>query len=201
MVKFMNIKKILIATILFSVIIEIAFSQNTIKTPTPPTPPSAPKKPVVSGATEKNEASSFPRFPTPSNFTNGDNQTNEAVREVEKYNLTVSGAFPDGNTKNSTAKTIKNAEYTLYSNKTSVIKLSYNNGSEYIYHLRNPGVKIEIMTGVFRETYDTVVQVGKEFLLEKYSSELSYDNNSILSLVLIENNRVVSMFNFSKKMN
>jgi hypothetical protein len=195
-------KKTIIIIILSFIIIGIVFPQDTNqpKTPAPPAPTTAPTNPVVPGAPGNNEFSLFPRFPSLPNFPNTNNQTNGTVSEVERYNLTVSGAFPNGNTGNNVANTINNAEYILYSNRTIAIKLSFNNGSEYIYHLRNPRSKIEIKTGVFRETFETIVQVGKEFLLEQYLSELSYDNNTITSLVLIGNNRVIVILNISRKM-
>jgi hypothetical protein len=191
-------KKIIIIFILFFIIIGIVFPQNTNrpKPPTPPTPPVAPTTPVVPSASGNNEFPLFPSFPS---LPNINNQINGTVSEVERYNLTVSGAFPNGNTGNNVANTINNAEYILYSNRTIVIKLSFNNGSEYIYHLRNPRSKIETRTGVFRETFDTIVQVGKEFLLEQYLSELSYDNNTITSLVLIGNNRIIVILNISRR--
>jgi hypothetical protein len=194
-------KKIIVAVIFSFIIIGNIFPQdnNQLKTPVPPKPPAAPAKPVVSGAPENNEFPLFPRFPSPPSFPNRDDQGNGTVTEVERYNLTVSEAFPNGDTKNNVANTIKNAEYILYSNRTVVIKLSFNNGSEYIYRLSNPRSKIEIKTGVFRETFETLVQVGKEFLLEQYLSELSYSANTITSLVLIGNNRVIVIINLSKK--
>jgi hypothetical protein len=191
-------KKIILTIIFSSIIIGVVFPQNTdkIKPPAPPQPPAEPIKPVVPGV---QETPSFPRFPDPPVFPNRNNQINGTVSEVERYNLTVSGAFPNGNTGNNVANTIKNAEYILYSNRTIAIKILFNNGSEYIYHLRNPRSKIEIRTGVFRETFETIVQVDKEFLLEQYTSELSYDNNTITSLHLIGNNKIIVILNFSKK--
>jgi len=197
--------KIIITIILFSIIMGTVFPQNTDNAkPVPPGPPAAPPpkppvepiKPVVPGA---QGTPSFPGFPNPPVLTNRNNQTNSPVSEVEKYNLTVSGAFPNGNTGNNVASTIKNAEYILYSNRTIAIKLLFNSGSEYIYHLRNPRSKIEIRTGVFRETFETIVQIGRNFLLEQYISELSYDNNSIISLHLIGNNKVIVILNLSKR--
>jgi len=52
---------------------------------------------------------------------------------------------------------------------------------------------------VFRETFETTVQAGKEFLLEQYFSEITYDSNTITSLVLIGNNQVIVLLNLSKK--
>jgi len=197
-------KKIIIAIILSSIIIGIAFPQDADKKSVPPAPPAAPApkppaepaKPVVQGAREN---PSFPGFPNPPVFPNRNNQADGSDSEVERYNLTVSGAFPNGNTGNNAAKTIKNAEYILYSNRSIAIKILFNNGSEYIYHLRNPRLKIEIRTGVFRETFETVVQAEKTFLLEQYVSELSYNNNTILSLHLFGNNKTIVILNFTKK--
>jgi len=192
-------KKIIISVVFSSVIVGFAFPQDTnrSKPPAPPRPPAAPTNPVVPGAPEN--TSLFPSFPNPPDFPNRGNPTNDTVSEVERYNLTVSGAFPNGNTGNNVADTIKSAEYLLYSNGTIAIKLSFTNGSEYIYHLRNPRSKIEIRTGVFRETFETTVQAGKDFLLEQYASELTYDSKTITSFVLIGNNRVIVILNLSKK--
>ena len=194
-------KKIILAIFLSSIIIGIVFPQDTNqpKPPAPPRSPTTPTTPVVPGTQKNNDCPSFLRFPSPPALPNRDNQTNGPVSEVERYNLTVSGAFPNGNTGNNVANTINNAEYVLYSNRAITIKLLFNNGSEYIYYLRNPGSKIEIRTGVFRETFETVVQAGRELLLEQYFSELSYNDNSITSLVLIGNNRVIVILNLSKK--
>jgi hypothetical protein len=190
--------KIIFSIILFSFIIVNVFPQDKDKNkpPVPPKSPVEPTKPVVSGAQEKPV---FPQLPSLPAIPNNNNQTDGKVTVVERYNLTVSGAFPNGNTANNAASTIKNAEYILFSNKTIDIKLIFTNNLEYIYHLRNPRSKIEIRTGVFRETYETVVQAGKEFLLEQYLSELSYDNNTVISLTLIGNNKIVVILNFTKK--
>jgi hypothetical protein len=192
-------KQVIITVIFFSLIIGFVFPQDTgqSRQPVPPKPPAAPANPVVPGAS--NNTPLFPRFPVPPDFPNRDSSSNDIVSEVERYNLTVSGAFPNGNTGNNVANTIRNAEYILYSNRTIAIKLLFNNGSEYIYHLRNPRSKIEIRTGVFRETFETTVQAGKEFLLEQYTGELSYDSKTITSLVLIGNNRVIVILNLSKQ--
>jgi hypothetical protein len=190
--------KIISSIILSSFIIGYVFSQDKDKNkpPAPPKPPVEPTKPIVPGAQEKPV---FPRLPSLPAIPNINEQTDGKVTVVERYNLTVSGAFPNGNTANNAANTIKNAEYILFSNRTIDIKLIFTNNLEYIYHLRNPRAKIEIRTGVFRENYETVVQAGKEFLLEQYISELSYDNNTVISLTLIGNNKIVVILNFTKK--
>ena len=191
-------KRIVFAFILSSVIIGMVFPQDTDKNklPSPPKQPAEPIKPAVPGT---HEIPTFPRFPAPPVFPNRNNQTDGTVSVVERYNLTVTGAFPNGNTGTNMANTIKNAEYILYSNRTIAIKLTFNNGSEYIYHLRNPISKIETSAGVFRETFETVVQADKELLLEKYVSELSYNNNTIISLILIGNNKTILLMNLTKK--
>ena len=173
------------------------FAQE-IRQPEAPRLPTAPIQQTVPSATENIGYPNFPSFPTIPSFPSN-NQTNEPVQEIERYDLNISGAFPNGNTRNNVANTIDNAQYVLYSNRTVVLKLFFRNGSEYIYHLRNPRAIIEISTGVFRETYDTIVQVGREFLLEQYSGELCYDNNTIISFSLIGSNRVIVLLNFLRK--
>jgi hypothetical protein len=190
--------KIIFLIILSTVIIGFVFPQDKDKNkqPAPPKPVVEPTKPVVPGA---QTPSLFPSLPSLPAIPNKNDQTDGKVTVVERYNLTVSGAFPNGNTVNNVASTIKNAEYILFSNRTIDIKLIFTNNLEYIYHLRNPRAKIEIRTGVFRENYETVVQAGKEFLLEQYISELSYDNNTVISLTLIGNNKIIVILNFTKK--
>ena len=187
-------KKTIIVIIIF-LITGLVFTQDIVR-PTPPTPPVEPKKPVVPGTPEKIE---FPTFPTFPSFPNRNNQNNGSVYEVEKYDLNISGAYPNGNTRNNVRNTINNAQYILYSNRTILLKLFFSDGSEYIYHLRNPRTKIETSTGVFKETFDTLVQVGKEFLLEQYFGELYYNNDTVISFNLIGNNKVIVQLVFSKK--
>ena len=166
---------------------------DDIEQPVVPSLPTEPTRPVVPGAPERIE---FPAFP---NFPDRDTQPSGPVYEVEKYNLNISGAYPNGNTRNNVANTINSAQYILYSNRTVQIKLSFTNGTDYIYHLRNPRTKLETSTGVFRETFDTVVQVGREFLLEQYSGELYSNNETVTSFNLIGSNRVIVQLIFSKK--
>ncbi|MDR2964890.1 MAG: hypothetical protein LBU88_03855 [Treponema sp.] len=161
-----------------------------------PALPTEPTRPVVQGTPERNEFPGAPIFP---GFPNRENQHNGTVYEVENYELAISGAYPNGNTRNNTSNTINHAQYILYSNRTAQIKLRFTNGSEYIYHLRNPRAKIETSTGIFRETFDVATQVGREFLLEQYTCELNYNNNTITSFNLINNNRVIVQLTFSKK--
>ena len=196
--------KNIICIVLSCLILGTGFAQDTSQ-PRFPTPPRQPTDPVVSGALDDDDFSLFPSFtrppslPRPPTFPNRDNQPNRNVREIERYNLTILGAFPNGDTRNNVANTINNAEFILYSNRTKAIRLSFNNGLEYIYHLSNPRSRVEIRAGVFREIFDTTVQVGREFLLEQYLSELTYDDNSIISLSLIGNNRILVILHFSRK--
>jgi len=176
----------------------LCFSQDR-KQPTSPKPPEAPDKPAVPGAPEN--AASYPRLPPPPSFPNTSNQDNGPAREIEKYELIVSEAFPQGNTRQNVANTIKNAQYILYSNNTIQIKLDFNNGLRYIYHLRNNRLKIEVRPGIFRETYDAIIQSGNEFLLEQYSGELYRNENNITSLTVIRNNKVDVVLNFNRKDN
>ena len=164
--------------------------------PVSPKPPVMPEKPVVPGASQKFE---FPKIPSRPSFSDSDDQDGRQVREIEKYNLNVTGAFHGGDTRYNIANTIVNAQYILYSNKTIAIKFNFNNGSEYIYHLRNPRSKIEVSNGNFRETYEATVQVDREFLMNQYTGELCYNENSVTSLNLIRENKTAVLIVFVKK--
>jgi hypothetical protein len=167
--------------------------------PTPPKLPAEPAKPVVPGAAEIPIYPQYPRFPGQPGTPSRNNQTDVPVSEVERYTVSVLEAFPDGNTENNIAITIKDAEYARYSNGTMSIKLLFKNGSEYMYYLRNPKLKAETRKDVFRETFETIVQIDKTVLLERYVSELTYTNKSIVSLSLMGNNKIVVLLNFSKR--
>jgi hypothetical protein len=189
-------KKTVTVMILF-LLAGFGFAQETRQPTIPaiPNAPAAPAQPVVPGASGNTGYPVFPSFPS---FPGNSNQANEPVREIGRYNLNVSGAFPNGAAGNNAANTINNAQYTAYSNRTAMLKLFFKNNSEYIYHLRNPRSRIEISAGVFRETYDVIVQAGREFLMEQYTGELSYNDNAIISFCLIGNNRVIVLLNFSR---
>jgi hypothetical protein len=189
-----RMKKI-IMVICFVFIAELIFADD-IKQPTGPKAPVGPARPVVSGNSENTGFPKLPPFPAPPDVGN---QSNEQVREIEKYNLVVSQVLPNGDTRNNVANTINNAQYILYSDRTMTLKLFFKNGSEYIYYLKNPRSKIEISAGVFRETFDVLVQVDRKFLLEQYIGELSYNDNTVTSLSLIGNNKVITVLRFSKK--
>ena len=184
-------KFIIIVILFLAAVLGFTDDARQPATPTPPAPPTQPVAP--SGAGESSTYLNFPVIPDRSSQSGG------SVREVERYDLNITGAYPNGNTGNNVANTIRNAQYILYSNRTMVIKLFFTNGSEYNYHLRNPRSRIETSAGVFRETFDTIVQAGREFLLEQYLSELTYSSSTIISLNLIGNGRVIVLLNFSRK--
>ena len=169
--------------------------------PIPPTPPTPPSQPVAPGAAGNTSNSFFPSFPSPPSLPNlpANNQTNEPVREIERYNLIISEAFPNGDRRNNVASTIRNAQYVLYSDRSMELRLSFTDGQEYVYYLKNPRSKIETSAGVFRETFNVTVQAGRQILLNQYTGELYYNNNTITSFSLIEGGRVIVLLNVTKK--
>ncbi|MDR2941751.1 MAG: hypothetical protein LBV17_04070 [Treponema sp.] len=192
-------KRITYGFIFLLTVNNLCFAQDK-KQPTPPTPPTEPNKPTVPGTPENTTSYPvFPSLPQRPSFSNTNNQNNGPVREIEKYELIVSEAFPQGNTRQNAANTIKKAQYIYYSNNTIQIKLDFTNGLQYVYHLRNSRSKVEMQHGIFRETYETIIQAGKEFLLEQYLSELYRNEHNITSLTVIGNNKVVVVLNFNKK--
>jgi hypothetical protein len=190
-------KKIIIVIILSS-LNYLCFADD-IKGPTPPKPPTEPVKPTVSGAAENPHYPRFPSLPSSPVIPNGNNQNNDSVREIDRYELSISEAFPNGDTRKNVAAKINDAYYTLYSNGNILLKLKFKDSLEYSYHLRNPSTKIEISSGIFRQIYDIVIQVDKGFLLDKYSGELYNSEKSITSLNIFGNNKIVVMLNFTKK--
>ena len=165
-----------------------------------PTEPIAPVEPTVPG---KTDAFMFPRVPVMPSVPlppGGTAQNKEPIREIERYGLTVSEAYPNGNTRRNVADTISGAQYVLYSNDAVTLILNFKNGPQYLYHLSSPRSKMEVSPGVFRTTYSTVVQVGKEFLLERYTSELFSDANSVTSVNISGNNRTVVILRFAGKL-
>ena len=189
--------KLFLIIILFLVYVH-GFADDA-RQPAAPTPPAPPTQPVVPGAGDNSISPGLPQLPSFPVTPERNNQSGGSVREVERYELNITGAYPNGNTGNNVSSTIRSAEYILYSNRTMVIKLSFTNGSQYFYHLRNPRSRIETSAGVFRETFDTTVQVGREFLLEQYLSELTYNNSSVLSMSLMGSNRVIVFMTFTRK--
>ena len=189
--------------IIFALLLTGLCATDEIKQPTEPKPPS---EPIVPGNTGSNIFPSIPAAPAlPSfpGFPQADPNTlskkDEPVREIEKYDLTINEAYPNGDTRRNVANTIGNSQYILYSNDTIILILNFRDGIQYRYHLSSPRSKTEISPGVYRVTYNTVVQAGKEFLLEQYTSELYSNENAITSIVISGNNKTVVLLKFSKK--
>jgi hypothetical protein len=111
----------------------------------------------------------------------------------------VSDAFPDGNIHNNVAITIVSAKYILYSNNNIVIILHFKNGINYSYYLSNGRQKIEMETGNFRKTYDILVRVDKNFLLDKYYGELYYTDKSITQINIYGDNKMIVEIKCYKK--
>lgn len=191
--------KFIIAIVIFF-IAGSGFADETNQ-PTPPTPPTPPSQPAAPGAAGNTNNSFFPSFPDLPSFPNfpANNQTNESVQEIERYDLIISQAFPSGNTRNNVASTIRNAQYVLYSDRSMQLRLSFIDGQEYVYYLKNPRSKIETSAGVFRETFDVIVQAGRQILLNQYTSELYYNDNTITSFSLIEGGRIIVLLNVTRK--
>jgi hypothetical protein len=194
--------KEVICSFVFIILLNNICLADAIKQPTPPKPPTEPINPNVPGSPEASTFQKFPRLPVFPSFPvlpNENTQNNERVREIEKYELIITEAFPGGDTQKNVANTINYSEYILYSNNTISLKLNFNNNLQYIYHLKNKRSKMEISPGVYREIYDTVIQVEKEFLLEQYASELFYNEISVVSLNIFGNNKIIVTMNFIKK--
>ena len=175
---------------LFAIYICIA---DEIKQPTEPTPPI---EPVVPGKTETSNFPRIPGIPFVPIPPYGAEQNRNNVREIERYGLIVSEAFPNGDTRRNVADTISDAQCVLYSNGAVTLILNFKNAPQYLYHLSSPISKMEITPGVFKATYNTVVQVGKEFLLERYTSELYNDVNSVTSVNISGKNGTVVVLRF-----
>jgi hypothetical protein len=172
---------------------------DDVKQPTLPKPPTEPVKPVVPGAIESTGYPKFPLLPSLPIIPNSSNQTNESTREIDRYELNISEAFPNGDTRRNVANAIDNAHYILYSNGNILLKLNFKNGLEYFYHFRNQKMKMEISSGVFKQTYDVIVQAGKEFLLEQYTGELYNNEESITAASIFGDNKVIVVLKFIKK--
>ncbi|MDR1971656.1 MAG: hypothetical protein LBQ46_07020 [Treponema sp.] len=173
----------------------IAFSDD-ITQPAQPKAPEPPARPVVPGAAE---SGGYPRFPPlPPLPSNNDNRPNEVI-EIANYELLVSAAFPQGDTRRNVSNTIEKAQYILYSNNNITLKLSFVNNLQYIYYLENPRSKTELGPGIYRELYDTLVQAGRELLLDRYISEVYKNGEAISSITIIGNNKVIITMNVARK--
>ncbi|MDR2020154.1 MAG: hypothetical protein LBQ14_05235 [Treponema sp.] len=110
-------RKIVLVFMAFSFFTDTIILPDEIDQPTPPKPPVLPVIPIVPGAPEKIEYQKIPTAPSFSLIQN--NQDNREVIEIENYELTVSKAFPGGDTRRNVSGTIKRMQYTLYSIKIS----------------------------------------------------------------------------------
>ena len=144
---------------------------------------------------------SFPQLPSfplpPGSNTAAPADASGPVREIERLDLTVTEAFPNGDTRRNTANTISGARYILYSNASIALELDFIDSLRYVYHLNNPGSRVEIGPGIYRVTYDTTIQAGSEFLLGQYTSELFSNANHVISVNIIGNNAIIVILNFS----
>lgn len=186
--------KVLFAAVFFPVAC-LMFAQDVTK----PVPPVNPETPVVPGVTGGAGVPGRPAVPAFPGMPNRNNQSGSSIYEVEKYLLNVTEAYSNGNTRNNVANTVSGAQYTLYSNKTIILKFSFTGGADYFYHLRNPRSKIETSENTYRELYDVIIQTGGSFSLVQYTGELYFDNNSITAFNLINNNRITVHLVFSKE--
>ena len=157
-------KKILLFAVLALFVNKLCISDEIRQ----PREPRAPLEPRVPENTDAADFPGLPAFPPlPPVFNRPDQNTGSAgVRELERRVLRVSEAFPNGDTRRNLANTIHNAQYVLYSDESISLELNFTSGAQYMYHLSNPRGKTEVNPGVFRITYDTIVQAGREFLLE-----------------------------------
>jgi hypothetical protein len=187
-----NMNKHLCLIIGFLIINGMAFSDG-IKGPTPPIPPTPPIKPVVPGASNN---TSYPKFPTLPSIQN--NNQEKEVTELKNYELIINRALLEGDSKRNVSNTIKKIQYILYSNRNITLKIDFTTNLQYIYYLKNQGSKIEISPGINREVYDTVIQAGKEFLLDQYISEINISGDEILSITIIDKNKVIVIMDFKK---
>ena len=187
---------------IFLIRLNVICPAGETKQPSPPEPPAAPAKPVVPGAAENAPAyPSFPGLPPLPAFPHNNSQRDRPVKVIEKYELLISEALPGGDPLKNAAHTISYSEYILYSNDTISISIDFRNNSRYIYRLRNGRSKMEIRPGVYRTMYDTVIQAGESLLLEQYTSELYYNDDSIISISVFEKNKIVVTINVARKSN
>ena len=140
----------------------------------------------------------LPAFPLPPGSSTSSRAYDPGpVREIEKQELIVTEAFPNGDSRRNTADTIGGARYILYSDATIAIELDFTGSLRYIYHLSNARQRIETGPGIFRVTYDTSIQAGREILLGQYTSELFSNADHIISANIFSNNAIIVILNFS----
>jgi hypothetical protein len=122
-----------------------------------------------------------------------------SVYETASYDLSVKTAYLAGNTKNPITGTINFAKCTYYSDNSIKLQVFYKSGETYTYYLKNAGAKIDYGGGVFRVTYDTLIQIEKKMLLDKYTSEVYTGTAGLKSINVIGNNALVIYMEFTKK--
>ena len=178
-----------------------------------PVMPVNPVEPIVPGDSSNMNVPRMPLAPPlPTNFTEfpqvpvfpvlpgsaSPSQGSEPVRELERTLLNVTGAFPNGDLRTNTANTITEALYILYSNSDITLEFSFTESPRYIYYLSNPRARTEIGPGVFRMNYDTSIQIGNQFIMGQFLSELYSNAEGITSVNIIGNNAVIVILNFSR---
>ena len=146
------------------------------------------------------EIPQIPIFPAlPGSTEINPNQTREPVRELERLSMEVTGAFPNGDLRRNTASTITNAVYILYSNGEITLEFDFIEGPRYIYHLSNPRARTEIGPGMFRMSYDTSIQIGNQFVMGQFISELFSNADGINSVNIMGNNTTIVILNLTRK--
>jgi hypothetical protein len=183
--------------IIFSIFINVTISSDEIKQPIQPQNPVPPTQPIVPGASNNTGYPKFPPLPSFPSIQN--NNQNKDIVEIENYELIISSAFPNGDTSRNVSSTIKKAQYIFYSNNDITLKLDFINDLQYVYYLKNSKGKMETSPGIYREIYDTLVQVGKNLLLDQYSSEIYKQGEEIKSITIIGNDKVIVTINVTKK--
>lgn len=169
-----------------------AAGQNPFSTAIPFAPPALPTPPP----------------PLPPGMTQPDANV-EAAHEVANYTLTVTAAYPNGDTKKSIADTISYAQCIMYSDNSITLKLFFANGARYTYYLKNPRAKMQTSPGIFRTTYNTLVQAENTMLVDTYTSDVyseasreNADNDqspNLKSITIMGNDAVVVVMNFAKR--
>jgi len=167
---------------------------GTDNVPLLPPPPSLPMNFI-----NRPELPVFPSTPGSNTGQGSTNQNTGPMREILRYELTVTGAFPNGDMTRNTASSITGAWYILYSDSSIALNLVFAEGLLYIYHFTNPGSRMEINPGVFRQSYNTIIQAGVQFLPGEYRSELYHNGENLVSANIMGNNSVIVLLNMERK--
>jgi hypothetical protein len=129
---------------------------------------------------------------------NPDGAENSEIKLIEKQRLTVSEAYPGGNTGRQAAASIDFAEHFIYSDNSRDLKVYFKNGLQYVYYLKIPRNHIKVDQETVRISYTTTIQAGKEILLDRYTSEAYIKNNDLISITIIGNGSVVVVMKFGR---